>query len=102
MAHLHGRDLGKARAAVDEMLTHDVSIYSAHRPQYCRWMAAQVLRACGEIERARAQLQRAHEVVARSAAAITETGTKSAYLGQRFNQEIIAAQERDIWPTISA
>jgi DNA-binding SARP family transcriptional activator/tetratricopeptide (TPR) repeat protein len=102
LAHLRARDLGKARAAVEELLTHDVSIDSAHRPQYCRWMAAQVLRACGEIERARAQLQHAHDVVARSAAAIIETGTKSAYLGQRFNLEIVAAQERDIWPTISA
>jgi hypothetical protein len=102
MAYLHGGDLGNARKAADELLTNELSIDSAHRAQYCRWMAAQVLRACGETERAREQLLRAHEFLSKSAAAIAETGTKSAYLGQRFNQEIVAAHERDIWPAFSA
>jgi hypothetical protein len=88
--------------AIDELLSDEDAVRSAHRPQYCHWAAAQVLRACGEAARSKELLKRAHDALEHSAGAILEPGTRSAYLRQSFNQEIVAAHARDIWPGVEA
>jgi DNA-binding SARP family transcriptional activator/energy-coupling factor transporter ATP-binding protein EcfA2 len=98
VAYVRARDVESARTVLEELLTHEASIESAHRPQYCFWAAAQVYRACAQKDRCVQMLRRSHAILEASAAAMDDARTRVAYLSQPFNCEIVAAQTRDTWP----
>ena len=93
-------DLAGARKRVEEMLVSGVN-FSAECPQRFHWAAARVLHACGERERARVELARARELVAETAAYLSGDDLRH-FESVSWNRAIIAAQDRDEWPTFSA
>jgi tetratricopeptide (TPR) repeat protein len=98
LAYLRAGDYASARTAADELLTEQASIETAYRPQFCFWIAAQVYRAVGEAQRSRELLLHAHDTIQKSANAISEPDTRSAFLRLPFNLEVIDAVLRDSWP----
>ncbi|MBV9103656.1 MAG: AAA family ATPase, partial [Candidatus Eremiobacteraeota bacterium] len=92
-------DLRSARDYVEKLLAGTLPI-TTEKPQSCPWTAAQVLRACGDGTRARAELERAYNLVAPLAEQLTGDA-RARFVTVPWNREIIAAYERDEWPTLA-
>jgi tetratricopeptide (TPR) repeat protein len=95
--------LGKlkaARAAIDEMLRgepYDAGV--TEWPQRCDWIAAQVFRASGDPRRAKEFLERAHTRTLAERNALEEP-YRSTFLALPWHREIVAAAERNEWPSV--
>ncbi len=68
-------------------------------PQYILWAAAQTYHALGDEMRAQDLLKRAAEVMRQRAADLPETESEASYYALPFNRQIVAAIERQVWPT---
>ena len=90
-------NLPAARAIVDEMLAGAGD--HGEWPQRFHWSAAQILRACGEHELARPELERAHALFAEFASDL-EGDDLESYRGLAWNRAIAAAYERGEWPNL--
>jgi hypothetical protein len=95
--HAELGDLDAARARVDQMLAQGVKVW-AEWPQRFYWAAAQVMHACGEDADARRELARARELIAEMVAELPAGDIKN-YESVPWNKAIIAAHDRDDWPT---
>ena len=67
--------------------------------QVCPWSAAQIMRACGETEAARRELERAYELVVSLAENLVGEA-RTRFEAVPWNSEILAARDRDEWPEI--
>jgi len=87
-----------ARRAIDEMLrgeSYDTGV--TEWPQRCDWIAALVMRATAEPQRANELLERAHaRTMAESS--VLEEPYRSTFLALPWHREILAAAERGEWP----
>lgn len=94
--HAQVGDLDAAKARVEEMLAPDVSVW-AEWPQRFHWAAAQVLHWCGDDDRAKRELEKAHKLVADLAAELSGDDL-ARYTSAPWNQSIVAAYDSDEWP----
>jgi len=96
-------DVDAARPLADEMWPVFESTSSAvFMPQFAYWMAAQVYRGLGDLERGAAMLHRANETVKQQASLIRSSAERERFLALDAHREIAGAVEHDRWPTIGA
>jgi hypothetical protein len=99
LAYLMKGDLADAQRLVAEIepIGEDVA-EGALWPQYHYWVAARVYRVAGDAKHATALLDHARSIVRRTAATITNTGSRERFLDLPVNRAIADAAEHDRWP----
>jgi DNA-binding SARP family transcriptional activator len=100
IANLRSGDPDGARRIADEA----VALVTARgkwltRPHYPLWLAARIRRALGDADAAATLLLDAHRVLAEKVSLIDNDGARANHLRLPLHREIMAAFERDEWPT---
>jgi predicted ATPase/DNA-binding SARP family transcriptional activator len=103
LAYLQTGRLDQARQAAEEML----AIYATEAehmldPQYQLWVAAQTFHTLGEPERAEELMRQAYAVLLAKAQAIPDLDSRIGFLRHPFNDQLLAAHDRLVWPMLGA
>ncbi len=92
-------NLDAAREAVRRLLADEDGIVPGTEwPQCCYWSAAQVLHLDGRQAESRAALEQAWRLVQKTADQL-EPEDRRQFLGISWHADIVAAIERDVWPS---
>ncbi|MBC5805958.1 MAG: hypothetical protein DLM53_07520 [Candidatus Eremiobacter antarcticus] len=93
-------ELGQARATADTLLEiAGQTTEGAFWPHYCYWAAAIVGRARGDRAQSELHLQNALMTLRNFAHRVADAETRAAFFALPLNREIVAAGERDEWPS---